>query len=155
MENLDINKMGLEEVLKEIETLNYDRVYNGTKLYFLKENYLRSYNEKDKEDISEIEKMIKELDDKLAPLFVRLRNLQTPYIVQYEGEFSNGRGQVYWETQTEYLHLKTQCNIDTWTTALDYNNPTVRDLMTEIHNFLLRNRFTNFRIKNVKKHLHS
>ncbi len=151
MKNEEINKMGIEEILQIIGPLNYERIFNETKLHFLKEKYFKNYDDKDKAEIIQVEENLKTLNNKLLPLFNRLRILQIPYIIQYEGEFTNGNGQTYWETKTEYLYFKTQCKVDTWTTPLDFNNPLIKELLNEVCDFLLKNRFVNFRIINIKK----
>ena len=144
----------IDELLEQIGPLNYERIFLETSLHFLKENYFKNYDEKEKAEIIEKEQKLKDLNQKLTPLFAQLRQHQILYFVEYEGEFSVGNGQTYWQTQREFLYLKTNCNIDTttsngWTPYV--NDPTVRQLLTELQKFLFDNRFTNFRIRHIKR----
>ena len=143
----------IDELLEKISPLNYDRIFLETGLHFSKEKYFKSYDEKEKEGIIKIEKELGDINQKLNPLFVELRQLQVQYFVQYEGEFSAGNNQTYFQTQSEYLYLKTSCNIDTTTSngwALYINDPTVKELLLELQKFLFDNRFSNFKIRHIK-----
>jgi hypothetical protein len=144
----------INELLKEISPLNYERIFLETSLHFSKENFLKNFDEKEKEEIIKTQEKLAEINQKLQPLFTQLRQLQIRYFVEYEGEFSTGTGQTYWQTQREYLYLKTNYNIDTttkdgWTPYT--NDPTVRQLLTELFQFLLDNRFSNFKIRHIKR----
>ena len=144
----------INELLNEISPLNYERIFLETSLYFSKEKFLKSFDEKEKAGIIETQDKLNEINQKLQPLFAQLRQYQIQYFVEYEGEFSTGTGQTYWQTQREYLYLKTNCNIDTttqsgWTPYT--NDPAVRQLSTELFQFLLDNRFSNFKIRHIKK----
>lgn len=144
----------IDELLEQIIPLNYEKIFLETSLYFSKENYFKNYDEKEKAEIIEKEQNLKALNQKLTPLFAQLRQNQILYFVEYEGEFSVGNGQTYWQTQREFLYLKTNCNIDTTTTNawIPYlNDPCVRQLFTELQKFLLDNRFSNFKIRHIKK----
>lgn len=80
----------------------------------------------------------------MTPLFAQLRQYQILYFVEYEGEFSVGNGQTYRQMHREFLYLKTNCNIDTTTSngwTLYVNEPTVRQLLTELQKFLFGNSF--------------
>lgn len=144
----------IDELLEQISPLNYERIFLETSLYFSKENYFKKFDEKEKAEIIDKEQKLKDLNQKLTPLFAQLRQHQILYFVEYEGEFSIGNGQTYWQTQREFLYLKTNCNLDT-TTSNDWtpyvNDPTVRQLLTELQKFLFDNRFTNFRIRHIKR----
>ncbi len=144
----------IDELLEQISPLNYERIFIETSLHFSKENYFKNYDEKEKAEIIEKEQKLKDLNLKLTPLFAQLRQHQILYFVEYEGEFSVGNGQTYWQTQREFLYLKTNCNIDTtssngWSPYV--NAPAVRQLLTELQKFLFDNRFTNFRIRHIKR----
>ncbi len=144
----------IDELLEQISPLNYERIFLETSLYFSKENYFKKFDEKEKAEIIDKEQKLKDLNQKLTPLFAQLRQHQILYFVEYEGEFSIGNGQTYWQTQREFLYLKTNCNLDTttsngWTPYV--NDPTVRQLLTELQKFLFDNRFTNFRIRHIKR----
>lgn len=144
----------IDELLEQISPLNYERIFLETSLHFSKESYFKSYDEKEKAEIIENEQKLNDINLKLTPLFALLRQHQILYFVEYEGEFSIGNGQTYWQTQREFLYLKTNCNIDT-TTSNGWkpyvNDPTVRQLLTELQKFLFDNRFSNFKIRHIKK----
>lgn len=144
----------INELLEEISPLNYERIFLETSLHFSKENYFKKYDEQEKAEIIEKEQKLKDINQNLTPLFAQLRELQILYFVEYEGEFTIGNGQTFWQPQREYLYLKTNCYIDTktlngWTPYV--NDPTVRQLLTELQNFLLDNRFSNFKIRHIKR----
>lgn len=144
----------IDELLEQISPLNYERIFLETSLHFSKENYFKNYAEKEKAEIIEKEQKLKDLNQKLTPLFAQLRQHQILYFVEYEAEFSVDNGQPYLQTQREFLYLKTNCNIDTttsngWTPYV--NDPTVRRLLTELQKFLFDNRFTDFRIRHIKR----
>lgn len=143
----------IEELLEKISPLNYQRIFLETSLYFSKEKYFKSYDEKEKSEIIETENKLNEINTQLAPLFAELRKNQVQYFVQYEGEFTNTNGQKYFETQSEYLFLKTDCNIDTIKNGLEpyINDTTVNQLLTELMRFLLDHRFSNFNIRHIKR----
>lgn len=143
----------IEELLEKISPLNYQRIFLETSLYFSKEKYFKSYDEKEKSEIIETEKKLGEINTQLAPLFAELRKNQVQYFVQYEGEFTNTNGQKYFETQSEYLFLKTDCNIDTIKNGWEpyINDTTVNQLLTELMRFLLDHRFSNFNIRHIKR----
>lgn len=143
----------IEELLEKISPLNYQRIFLETRLYFSKEKYFKSFDEKEKSEIIETEKKLNEINTQLAPLFAELRKIQVQYFVQYEGEFTNANGQKYFETQSEYLFLKTDCNIDTIKNGWEQymNDTTVNQLLTELMRFLLDNRFSNFNIRQIKR----
>lgn len=144
----------IDELLEQISPLNYERIFLETSLHFSKENYFKNYDEKEKAEIIDKEQKLKDLNQKLKPLFSQLRQHQILYFVEYEGEFSSGNGQIYWQTQREFMYLKTNCNIDTttsrgWTPYV--NDLIVKQLLTELQKFLFDNRFTNFRIRHIKR----
>ena len=144
----------IDELLEQISPLNYKRIFLETKLHFSKENYFKKYDETNKAEIIEAENELNSINQQLAPLFDQLRQHQILYFVQYEGEFSNGNGQTYWQSQREFLYLKTNCNIDTttsngWTPYV--NDPTVKQLLTELQKFLFDNRFSNVKIRHIKR----
>lgn len=144
----------IDELLEQISPLNYERIFLETSLHFSKESYFKKYDEAEKTKIIEMEQKLHNINQQLTPLFAQLRQHQILYFVQYEGEFSLGNGQTYWQTQREYLYLKTNCNIDT-TTAAGWTpyagDPTVRTLLIELQKFLLDNRFSNLKIRHIKK----
>lgn len=144
----------IDELLEQISPLNYERIFLETSLHFSKESYFKNYDDNEKDEIIGTEQKLNDINQKLTPLFAQLRQYQILYFVQYEGEFSTGNGQTYWQTQREYLYLKTNCNIDTttsngWTPYV--NDPTVRQLLTELQKFLFDNRFSNFKIRHLKR----
>lgn len=100
-------------------------------------------------------KKLKDLNQKLTPLFAQLRQHQIYTLWSMkENSFLVGNGQTYWQTQREFLYLKTNCNIDTttkrsWTPYV--NDPTVDNYLTELQKFLFDNRLTNFRIRHIKR----
>jgi|SRR5690554_1329567 len=144
----------INELLEQISPLNYERIFLETSLQFSKENYFKKYDEEEKAKIIEKEQKLKEINQKLTGLFAQLREHQFLYFVDYEGEFSVGNGQTYWQPQREFLYLKTKCEIDTTTSSgwKPYiNDPIVRQLLTELHNFLLNNRFSNLKIRHIIK----
>jgi hypothetical protein len=144
----------INELLEQISPLNYERIYLETSLHFSKESYFKNYDEKEKVEIIENEQKLKDINLKLTPLFAQLRQHQIQYFIEYQGEFSLGNGETYWQTQREFLYLKTNCNIDTTTSNgwLPYqNDPTVKQLLTELQKFLLDNRFSNFKIRHIKR----
>lgn len=144
----------IDQLLEQISPLNYDKIFYETNLHFLKENFFKSYNEDGKTQIIETEERLAKINQQLKPLFEQLRQYQILYFVQYEGEFSNGNGQTYWQTQREYLYLKTNCEIDTvtqdgWSPYV--HDSDVKDLLLELQNFLFNNRFSNFKIRHIKR----
>lgn len=143
----------IEELLEEISPLNYQQIFLEISLYFSKEKYFKSYDEKEKSKIIETEKKLSEINAQLVPLFVELRKNQVQYFVQYEGEFTNTNGQKYFETQSEYLYLKTDYNIDTIKNGWEpyINETTANQLLTELMRFLLDHRFSNFKIRHIKR----
>lgn len=143
----------IEELLEKISPLNYQRIFLETSLYFSKEKYFKSYDEKQKSEIIETENKLNEINTQLAPLFAKLRKNQVQYFVQYEGEFTNTNGQKYFETQSEYLYLKTDCHIDTIKNGWEpyINDTTANQLLTELMHFLLDHRFSKFNIRHIKR----
>ena len=144
----------IDELLEQISPLNHERIFLETSLHFSKENYFKKYDEEEKAEIIKTEKKLLNIKQQLTPLFSELRQYQILYFVEYEGEFSSGNGQTYWQPQREFFYLKTNCNIDTTTSngLTPYvNDPTVRQLLTELQKFLLDNRFSNFNIRHIKK----
>ena len=143
----------IEALLGEISPLNSQRIFLETSLYFSKEKYFKSYDEREKSEIIETEKKLNEINTQLTPLFAELRKNQVQYFVQYEGELTNINEQKYFETQSEYLFLKIDCNIDTIKNGWEpyINDSTVNQLLTELMTFLLDHRFSNFNIRHIKR----
>lgn len=144
----------IEKLLEQISPLNYKKICLETKLHFSKENYFKEFDEAKKTEIVEMENELSSILKKLSPLFTQLRKHQILYFVEYEGEFSTGNGQKYWQTQSEFLYLKTNCDIDTsgidgWSPFI--NDTTAKELLIELQKFLLDNRFSNFKIRHIKK----
>lgn len=144
----------IEELLEKISPLNYERIFLETSLFFSKEKYFKSYDEKEKAKIIETENKLGVINKQLTPLFAELRKHQIQYFVQYEGEISLTSGQKYFEQQREYLFLKTDCNIDTINNGWEpyISDQTVNQLLTELQRFLLDHRFSNFNIRHIKRH---
>lgn len=144
----------IDNLLEQISPLNYEKICLETKLHFSKENYFKEFDEAKKTEIVKMEAELNNIHKKLTPLFTQLRKHQILYFVEYEGEFSNGNGQKYWQTQREFLYLKTNCDIDTtrtngWSPYI--NDTNAKELLTEVQKFLLDNRFSNFKIRHIKK----
>ncbi|HON97383.1 MAG TPA: hypothetical protein PLE59_00060 [Bacteroidales bacterium] len=133
----------IEELLEKINPLNYERIFLETRLYFLKE----------KGAIIETKNKLDEINEQLNPLFEELRKYQIKYLVEYAGEISLTNEQKYFETRTEYLFLKTDCNIDTnengWEPYI--NDATVNRLLKELQQILLYHGFFNLFINHIKK----
>jgi len=144
----------LESIQKEMDPLNYNRIFLETRLYFARERYLKDFNEKDKLIINELDSELKVIYDKLSPLFLKLRSLQCKYIIEYNGELTNPEtNSKYWKRENEVFYLKTSCDIDTWLNGWDIylQDSYLNDLTIELHDIIYHLRYSNFEILNIKR----
>jgi hypothetical protein len=141
----------IDKLTTEISLLNYEKIFLQTKLTFLKDNFFKDFNDEKKIEIEKIDTILNNLLSELTPKITELRNLQQMYLVVYQAEFTAGSGS-YWEPQNEYLHLKTDIQIDTITNGWKpYENQSgVNELILEIHFFII-NKFSNYDLKQIKR----
>jgi len=52
----------INELLKEISPLNYERIFLETSLNFSKENFLKNFDEKEKEEIIKTQEKLAEIN---------------------------------------------------------------------------------------------
>lgn len=142
----------IDKLTTEISLLNYGKIFLQTKLTFLKDNFFKDFNDEKKIEIEKTETSLNGLLSHLTPKITELRNLQKMYLVVYQAEFTSGSNGFYWEPQNEYLHLKTDIQIDTITNGWEpYENQLgVNELILEIHFFII-NKFSNYDIKQIKR----
>lgn len=144
----------IDNLVQQINPLNMEKLMLQTKVTLAKEKYFETYNESNREEIEKDLKTLEEIEVHLLPLQSQLRNLQTKYLVQYQGKLNNPKNEtVYWETYVEELLLKTDLDIDTFINGWDkyWPNTDAKTLVYEVNDFLCHHRFTNFNILNIKK----
>ena len=144
----------IDEITNKISPLNYDRIFIETNLTLKKEKYFKTFEDTDKQEILELESKLQDINTKLTPLFNELRQFKCRYLVQYEGLYADANGNAFWQPMFEELLFKTDCQINTmqangWESYS--NDPVVNELIIEIHSFLYNFRYTNIKIKNVKR----
>ena len=139
----------IDELIKEINPLNYERILLDTKLYFTEKQ-----PEKDDQEIQELKTKIQELHDHLTPLFQQLRSLQCQYEIEFQGELMRADGTHYWnDPEIRVFNLRTCCNVDTFaqTWGPYINDPCVNDLIMEVHQVIYQQFYTNFNILNIRR----
>lgn len=144
----------INSIKKELDPLNQERIFRETKLYFLKEAYTKYFRDEDKNEINKLQSELNDIYQQLNPLFIKLRELQSRYIIEYKGELYNPEtGKFYWKTENESFFLKNSCNIDTWNNGWDkyVSDACVSDLIKEITEIIYLTRFTKFEILNIKR----
>lgn len=144
----------IDDLIQQINPLNMQKLILQTKVTFAKEKYFETFDENKREEIEKDLKILEEIKTKLLPLQSQLRNLQTKYLIQYQGKLNNPRNEtVYWETYAEELLLKTDLEIDTFINGWEryWTNEDAKKLVYEVNDFLYYHRFTNFNILNIKK----
>lgn len=139
----------IEELIGQISPLNYERILSETKLYFSEK--LPDRNEA---EIEELRTKIQELYGKLSPLLIQLRQLQCHYEIEYQGQLSNTDTTTYWNNpERQIFYLQTCCQIDTfantWGPFID--DPCINTLLTEVYQIIFRQRYSNFRILNIRR----
>lgn len=144
----------IHNLLSQIMPLHSEKILIETKLTFDKENYLKSFDESKKEEIINGQKSLAEIEVKLQPLQISLRELQIKYLVQYRGRLFDSRNNTYyWETYVEELNFQNDCEINTFEKGWqNYNQiPNSVKFIEEVYYFLLMHRFSQFTILNVSK----
>lgn len=141
----------IQELLSKIEPLNRKRIYLSTTCFFAREKFNKTYSDTDRKEVERLQSEIATIVGQLEPLFQELRKVQAKYFVEYEGEFINIYAGPSKEIYREVLFFSTDCNIDTFKNGWDLSNPDVSDLASEVAEFLLQHRFTDFTILNIKR----
>lgn len=144
----------IEELLKTINPLNYERIFLETSLQFTKEKYLKEFGESDQLKIIDIQNKLNELNKQLNPKFQDLRKLQCKYEIEYEGQvFDAYTNSHRWDRECQMLHLTKCCDVNTFDNGWEVykNNSCINDLIVEIHNVIYNLKYTHFKILNVKQ----
>jgi len=138
---------------EKISGLRYELTLKETDLYFTKERFNKSFDDKDIERIKALNTEINEINSQLSPLVTELRGLQRLYYVEYEVEMIN-----IWTNQPEidryrqYLWFNTDTEIDTVKNGWDLQSQPIDNLIHELCDYL-QLKFDKFTILQIKSAL--
>lgn len=145
----------INKILSDLKPLNEERIFLELQFNIDRANFLKTGEESIHTSLTNIQTKLEVLYNQITPLQHQLRNLQTKYFVEYEGELINvyNNNSKYWKTYSEELYLKNECNINTFENPISSINekPNLQELLAEICDFIYYQRFTNYRILNIKK----
>lgn len=145
----------IKMLVADIQPLNQRRIFLETKIHASRQVDIVNLDEKEKEMMTKERDELTRLNRRLGSLVRELRKNQCMYEVIFEGEvFSAATNQPQWNNpEKQILFLETFCYIDTihsgWRVAV--HDPCVHALLNEIHNHLLQNRYSNFRIIGIRR----
>jgi len=145
----------INQILNELKPLNEKRLFLELQYHVDKANFFKSGDESIRNSLVKAETEINQLQSQISPLQEQLRNLQTKYFIEYEGELINihNNNSKYWNSYSEELFFKNECDINTFENPISniYEKPNLEELLAEICNFIYYHRFTNYRILNIKR----
>ncbi|MFG0592244.1 hypothetical protein ACF8C4_14080 [Myroides odoratimimus] len=145
----------INNLLNELKPLNEERLFLELQYNNDKAKFMKNPEKPIQIALEEAETRLKKLYSLIVPLQNQLRNLQTKYFVEYEGELTNiyNNNSKYWNLCSEELYFKNECDINTFENAISNINDTynLEALLLEISNFIYYHRFTNHKIINIKK----
>lgn len=142
----------LNPIYHEIEGINRRRAFVSTKYIVAHEQFDRTLSEADKHEIERYKAELDTIDTQVMPLYKKLRDIQTRYLVEYEGELNDPlTGKVCMNRYKEQLYFLINCEIDTFNEGWNLEQCTSQELLYEIADFLLQHRFSKFFVRNVKK----
>jgi hypothetical protein len=106
----------LNPVYNEIEGINTRRAFVSTKYILAHEPFDRTLSEADKREIEKYKAELDTIDTLVKPLYKKLRDIQTRYLVEYEGEFTDlHTGKAIMNRYKAELYFLINCEIDTFT----------------------------------------
>lgn len=142
----------LNPVYNEIEGINRRRAFVSTKYMLAHEQFDRTLSEADKREIERYKAELDTIDTQVKPLYKKLRDIQTRYLVEYEGELTDPHTRkASMNRYKEELYFLINCEIDTFNEGWNLDHCNSQELLYEIADFLLQHRFSKFFVKNVKK----
>jgi predicted nucleic acid-binding Zn-ribbon protein len=142
----------LNTVFHNIEGINRRRTYISTQYAIAHERFDRTLSEADRDAIEKYQVELENIEDQVSPLFKKLRDIQTRYLVEFDGEsIDNITNRTSMHRYTEELYFLTNCEIDTFIYEWDIEEEDAQELLYEIADFLLQHRFTKFFIRNIKR----
>jgi hypothetical protein len=142
----------LNTVFHDIESMNRRRAFVSTKYVLAHEQFDRTFSEADKKEIEKYKTELDNIDQQVMPLYRRLRDIQTRYLVEYEGELVDPlTGKPSLNRYKEELYFLLNCEIDTFNNGWNLEQCHSQELLYEIADFLLQHRFSKFFIRNIKK----
>jgi thymidylate synthase len=145
----------INQILNKLKPLNEKRLFLELQYNVDKSNFLRSGDDIIYSSLVKSENEIQLLQTQILPLQKQLRDLQTKYFVEYEGELINihNNNSKYWNSYSEELFFKNECDINTFEHPISSINekPNLEALLAEICDFIYYHRFTNYKILNIKK----
>ncbi|MCO5260847.1 MAG: hypothetical protein M9916_11940 [Crocinitomicaceae bacterium] len=148
METLSRNQTKEEEIIQRINQLSNEKT---TKFHAIR--FFKSHQVKAEETLSENEKKLEEIDTQLMDLFLELRTVKPLYFIEYVLEHTIYNSTKYWETKREYLRFDTDCQINTIDNGWEKytNDSSIEKLLNEINQYILHEKFSNFKIKQIRR----
>jgi hypothetical protein len=142
----------LNIVFHDIEGMNRRRAFISTKYVLAHEQFDRTLSEADKLEIERYKAELANIDSQAAPMYKKLRDIQTLYLVEYEGEqYDPLTDKLSINRYKEELYFLINCDIDTFNDGWNLEHCNSQELLYEIADFLLQHRFSKFFVKNIKK----
>lgn len=115
--------------------------------------FYKSHQVQAEETLTASDKRLQEIDNQLMDLFLELRLSKPLYLVEYVLEHTIYNATKYWETKREYLRFDTDCTINTlengWENSV--NAPQLDNLLNEINAYIFHQKFSNFKLKNIRR----
>lgn len=142
----------LNTVFHDIEGMNRRRAFISTKYVLAHEQFDRTLSDSDKLEIERYKAELENIDSQAAPMYKKLRDIQTLYLVEYEGEqYDPLTEKASINRYKEELYFLINCDIDTFNDGWNLEHCNSQELLYEIADFLLQHRFSKFFVKNIKK----
>ena len=142
----------LNPIYHEIEGINRRRAFVSTKYMLAHEQFDRTLSDADKHEIERYKAELDTIDTQVMPFYKKLRDIQTRYLVEYEGELVDPlTGRASMNRYKEELFFLGDCDIDTFNNGWNLEHCHSQELLYEISDFLLQHRFSKFFVRNVKK----
>jgi hypothetical protein len=142
----------LNNVYNDLQGINARRAYVSTLYGIWQEKYVLTNDGEAKSKADAYRNELSSIDEHGLIRCLKLRNAQTRYLVEYEGEVADMQtGRISDRCFQEELYLFENCDIDTFSFGWDMEDESTQNLLYEIADYLLQYRLVKYTVRNVKR----